>query len=266
MQVNSKVTAGFVTPYQRNANGKHRAGFVPEEKSGFLPGDAAENPDAAEIAPNSEFYRARMSQGAAGNRGIRSAEEEAAYQIGAQSFTEDEWDELLEKFDATEDTIRRLMRERHAKEAEKRLKKELLERAKPMKIETLLFAESTTCIYPAANSADGDIRYITWYTKKGIFCRRTGQKEGYEWSVTFKKKEQYDKVMGFINQFPADCDMRFAAKENFWTAFLKDEIDRDSLMEYLPSKLQEQCFGKVLFFCKSIRNNDTIKSSIISCM
>lgn len=225
MQVDSKMAAGIVTPYQRYAGQKHRAAFDQKEKSGFLPGETAENTETAEFTDNSEIYRAGMFRGTGGNREISSAEDETAYQIGAQSFTEDEWDEFLGKFDSAEDTIRELMRARHAKEAEKRLKKELLERAKPMKIETLLFAESTTCIYPAANPADGDIRYITWYTKKGIFCRRTGQKEGYEWSVTFKKAEQYDKVMKFIGQFPADQDMWFAAQENFWTAFLKDETE-----------------------------------------
>lgn len=245
MQVNSKVNIGYAALHPRNTNGKHRADFTQKEQSSFLPGEAADNSETAEFAGNSEFHRARMSQGAAGNRGISCAEEEPSYQIGKQSYTEDEWDELLEKFDSAEDTIRELMRARHKKEAEKRLKKELLERAKPVKIETLLFAESTTCIYPAANPADGDIRYITWYTKKGIFCRRTGQKEGYEWSVTFKKEEQYDKVMKFIGQFPSDCDMRFASQENFWTAFLNEEIDRNSLMKYLPSELRERCNEKL---------------------
>ena len=43
---------------------------------------------------------------------IRNGDVEPTYQIGAQSFTEKEWDEFLGKFDSIEDMIRKLMRER----------------------------------------------------------------------------------------------------------------------------------------------------------
>ena len=45
--------------------------------------------------------------------------EEPSYQIGAQSFTEKEWDRFLEKFDAIEEKIRELVRERLEKQKEK---------------------------------------------------------------------------------------------------------------------------------------------------
>ena len=90
-------------------------------------------------------------------------------------------------------------------------------------VSTLLTTESTSCVYETADPDDDDIRYITWYTEEGIFCRKAGQTEGYEWSITFENKEQYDKVMEFIGQFPSDWNMRFAAHENFWNDFLNDE-------------------------------------------
>ena len=80
-------------------------------------------------------------------------------------------------------------------------------------------------MYETADPDDDDIRYITWYTEEGIFCRKAGQAEGYEWAITFENTEQYDKVMEFIGQFPSDWNMRFAAHENFWNDFLNDEID-----------------------------------------
>ena len=100
-------------------------------------------------------------------------------------------------------------------------------------VSTLLTTESTSCVYETADPDDDDIRYITWYIEEGIFCRKAGQTEGYEWSITFENKEQYDKVMEFIGQFPSDWNMRFAAHENFWNDFLNDEIDMVGFMEFI---------------------------------
>ena len=44
--------------------------------------------------------------------------EEPSYQIGAQSFTEKEWDRFLEKFDSLEEKIRELVKERIEKQKE----------------------------------------------------------------------------------------------------------------------------------------------------
>ncbi|MDE7298772.1 MAG: hypothetical protein K2N94_08070, partial [Lachnospiraceae bacterium] len=46
---------------------------------------------------------------------FRKGETKPSYRIGAQSFTEREWDELLAKFDALQETIRSEMREEHTK-------------------------------------------------------------------------------------------------------------------------------------------------------
>lgn len=67
---------------------------------------------------------------------ILRGEEEPSYRIGAQSFTEKEWDRFLEKFDTLEEEIRKLVKERMEKQEEKtqeqqeddkRLSEELLE-------------------------------------------------------------------------------------------------------------------------------------------
>ncbi len=161
---------------------------------------------------------------------IQNGEAEPSYQIGSQSFTEKEWDNFLKKFDEVEDTIRELMREEHAKRAEKRLKQQ---QAEADGLENLLLAESTSCSYPSADPKKDDVQYITWYTKEGIYCRRAGSTEEYEWSISFADEDQYDKVMDFISQFPSDWNMRFAAHENFWTDFLENDIDIESFMEFM---------------------------------
>ena len=161
---------------------------------------------------------------------IQNGDTEASYQIGSQSFTEKEWKEFLDKFDTIEEAIQELMKEEQArKEAEEARKEDVFTND----ASTLLTTESTSCVYETADPNDDDIRYITWYTEEGIFCRKAGQTEGYEWSITFENKEQYDKVMEFIGQFPSDWNMRFAAHENFWNDFLNDEIDMEGFMEFI---------------------------------
>ena len=161
---------------------------------------------------------------------IQNGDTEASYQIGSQSFTEKEWEEFLDKFDSVEEAIQELMKEEQArKEAEEAQKENVFTND----ASTLLTTESTSCVYETADPDDDDIRYITWYTEEGIFCRKAGQTEGYEWSITFENKEQYDKVMEFIGQFPSDWNMRFAAHENFWNDFLNDEIDMEGFMEFI---------------------------------
>ncbi len=161
---------------------------------------------------------------------IQNGDTEASYQIGAQSFTEKEWEEFLGKFDSIEEAIQELMKEEQdRKEAEEDKK----EKAVINDASTLLTTESTSCVYETADPDDDDLCYITWYTEEGIFCRKAGQIEGYEWAIVFENKEQYDKVMEFIGQFPSDWNMRFAAHENFWNDFLNDEIDMDGFMEFI---------------------------------
>ena len=161
---------------------------------------------------------------------IQNGDTEPTYQIGSQSFTEKEWEEFLDKFDSVEEAIQELMKEEQTrKEAEEAQKEDVFTND----ASTLLTTESTSCVYETADPDDDDIRYITWYTEEGIFCRKAGQTEGYEWAITFENMEQYDKVMEFIGQFPSDWNMRFTAHENFWNDFLNDEIDMDAFMEFI---------------------------------
>ena len=49
---------------------------------------------------------------------IKNGETAPSYQIGAQSFTEEEWEKLLDDFDSVEDMIKQLMEEKQKKEME----------------------------------------------------------------------------------------------------------------------------------------------------
>ena len=148
-----------------------------------------------------------------------------SFQIGGQTFTVEEWDEFLKKFDSIQDAMEALMKERHAKMEEQQTNTEEVIDATTTE---MIVSESTSCTYPTDSSNGEDVLHITWYTEEGIYCRKAGQTEGYEWCIPFENKEQYDKVMEYIGQFPKDSDWRFASQEGFWKEFLYGEISADS--------------------------------------
>ncbi len=268
MQVSSSVSSRYSTPYQTNTSVKYCAGFTQTEDGKITSNETAKNPEFAEFVDYQGFRKAWMSQSrtnpfqyarqkdiaATGSDvgadteetvdyaklleekinelfvKIQNGDTEPTYQIGSQSFTVKEWEELLNKFDSIEEAIRKLMKEEQARKEAEEAKKES---ALSIDASTLLTAESTSCVYETADPDGEDLRYITWYTEEGIFCRKAGQTEGYEWSIAFDNREQYDKVMEFIGQFPSDWNMRFAAHENFWNDFLSGEMDMDGFMEFI---------------------------------
>ena len=56
---------------------------------------------------------------------LRNGETEASYPIGAGSYTEREWDKLMEKFDDIQEDVRRKMEERFRKMEEREEKKRI---------------------------------------------------------------------------------------------------------------------------------------------
>ena len=55
---------------------------------------------------------------------LRNGETEVSYQIGAESYTEREWDKLLKKFDDIQEDVRQKMGERFRKLEEKEARTE----------------------------------------------------------------------------------------------------------------------------------------------
>ena len=56
---------------------------------------------------------------------LRNGETEVSYPIGAESYTEREWDKLLKKFDDIQEDVRRKMEERFRKMEEREEKKRI---------------------------------------------------------------------------------------------------------------------------------------------
>lgn len=59
---------------------------------------------------------------------LESGESEASYQIGAGTFTEAEWNKLIDEYDAMQDVIKELMRDRHAVREDKLEEQEEVEK------------------------------------------------------------------------------------------------------------------------------------------
>lgn len=171
---------------------------------------------------------------------IKNNDTETSYQIGGASFTEKEWQKFLDKFDLQEEKIRESIQEEQERQEAERVREEQREEEVVSEdMVDILMQESTCCKYPSQNPKEDDILYITWYTEEGIFCRKAGQSEGYQWVIPFDTREQYDKVINFIRKFPSDWNMGFAANDVFWKDFLKDAVTVDELMEYMQETDKE---------------------------
>lgn len=103
----------------------------------------------------------------------------------------------------------------------------------------LLTDEITKCSYPTEDP-EHPHWYITCYGQDGISC-----KEAYYdgtrwvnrdlWSLSYTEKGQYEKVMAFLERFPQDANLRFAAHENFWKDFLADKINEDEFVAFFET-------------------------------
>lgn len=178
------------------------------------------------------------------------------FKIGAQEYTIKEWEKLLEKFDAAEEALREEV-EAMIEEIRKQAEAEALRReaesgmhdpkettcvseiTETQNAAALLTDEITKCSYPTDNPEQKHW-YITCYGQDGISC-----KEAYYdgtrwvnkdlWSFSYTEKGQYEKVMAFLERFPQDANLRFAAHENFWKDFLAGEINEDEFVSFFET-------------------------------
>lgn len=93
---------------------------------------------------------------------IDNDEVNESFQIGGQTFTVEEWDEFLKKFDSIQD-IEALMKERYAKMEKQRLNNEEVVDETTTE---MIISESTSCTYPTYSSNGEDVLHITWYTEE----------------------------------------------------------------------------------------------------
>mgnify|MGYP007098660060 CR=1 FL=1 len=104
---------------------------------------------------------------------------------------------------------------------------------------SLLTDEITKCSYPSDDPQEKHW-YITCYGQSGISCKEAyydGTKWVNKdlWSLSYTEEGQYERVMAFLQRFPQDANLRFAAHENFWEDFLAGEIDEDDFAAFFET-------------------------------
>ncbi len=170
---------------------------------------------------------------------VENNETEESFQIGANSFTQSQWDKLLSEFDDIQETIRKLMREEFEKRQEQKVEQERLD-AQYLKEEIAadtvtdimadaLISESVICEYPLSDSETEKVLHVVWYNEDGIYCKKMGQ-ERLEWAITFDSNKQYQSVHEFMKRFDKDDNLSFAPNQNFWQDFLAGAFNVDEFI------------------------------------
>lgn len=247
----NREAVGCVKEYQGNADGRSgRTEKEAEEQKSFL----------QQMQEHMDEMRDKIKNGTI----------QPSFQTGAQSYTKEEWEKLLEKFDEAEEILQAEI-EAEIEAAKEKAQKANLENAEgeddiaeleeqAAEEETaetagtaqqqgtegtaigaaeLLTEEITQCTYPA-NNPDEKRMYITCYTKEGIFCKESiydGKqwKSNDFWSIQFTQEGQYERVIEFLQRFPSDGNLRFAAHENFWQDFLAGDLDEDEFVSFFET-------------------------------
>ncbi len=178
---------------------------------------------------------------------IKNGETEPSYQIGKCSFTEKQWDKMLEKFDEVQEMFRKQREEENAsKEAKAKSKHEAektgtVNQSKAEQNESLLeeltnlISDTTACSFPPENSESEKPMYVTVYTAEGIYCSKLGpigDSSKKLWFIPFQDSSEYNKVMNFLDRFDQKDNLRFASNESFWKDFLNDKINEDDFVEF----------------------------------
>lgn len=180
---------------------------------------------------------------------LENGDIEPSYQIGGRSFTEREWNKLIDEFDDAEDTLKKLLEEERerllrADEIKRIEQKEIIDKQEDKEIEKkeiadhekineedmeLLTTDSVSCTYTDDNC---EVKYVIAYGPDGIKCKRLGYigEEGYLWEIPFRNASEQRKVIDFLEKFPMGANLVFASDKDFWEDFLDGKINEDDYL------------------------------------
>lgn len=193
---------------------------------------------------------------------IKNGDTKTSYQIGSQSLTEKEWDELLEKFDlamaaynknAGKKVAKRKEIQKDVEDVIQELQKAGTVSQEPQKAETaqepqktesisdvqmdMLFSDIVQARFPLQEvDEEGNPKnelYLVAIDKNGIRCSKAGSDE-YEWQIVFTDESQYQKAAEFMDWADDRMDnFLFSAHENFWEDYLNGNMDTDAFQKFL---------------------------------
>lgn len=170
---------------------------------------------------------------------IKNGETEQEFQIGGQSMTVKEWDELLSRFDTAEDALREISKEdaEYIEESSDSIK----DKTAVLTARYTTYKSQGSYVDPNKPNATVQTGYMgrVFYTSEGIIYHRSGynSKEGTvkdtsEWVVKYDSDDDYERIMNFLDKIPEDDSMIFTTRQSFWEDFVSGKIDADSFLEY----------------------------------
>lgn len=153
---------------------------------------------------------------------VQNGDTEPAFQIGALSLTEKEWDELLEKFDSAE---KGNIQETQKTKSISKVQMDMLS------AETVQARFTLQEVDEEGNPKE-DL-YLIAIDKNGIRCSKAGSDE-YEWQIIFTDESQYQRTVEFMDWADERMDnFLFSAHKNFWEDYLNDNMDVDGFKNFL---------------------------------
>jgi hypothetical protein len=176
---------------------------------------------------------------------IQNGDTETKFQIGSESLTEKEWDQMLEKFDSQEDAIKEAVEEEIEKRKQEEQEAELRKIAKTEELSNVAETDDVTktlesekdfmkalnirqqerldeneriqselltsdsLLAESTTESGTKELHIMWMTEEGIFCRKQGQTSGYEWMIAFDSEDQYRRMKELFE---------------FWEKYLTEDV------------------------------------------
>lgn len=190
------------------------------------------------------------------------AREEPSFQIGANFFTEEEWEEFLERVDAMLESVGQSEEGKEQKESpvDRRVADDIpVESIEETAVHTAvnsglaLTSETSHCSYPSGKTGE-EIAYVVCYTESGIVCNKAGEKKAV-WTMAYGDEGDYEKVLSFLAKFEEEENLRFTAHKRFWQDYLSGEFNEEDFLNFF-SRAEN---GKPDFLLRT-ENGDTIDS------
>ncbi len=184
---------------------------------------------------------------------VKNGTMEPSIPIGAGTFTEKEWDNILKRFDVVQEALREAAGLETDETEEKsedettgkvtdedaddvmhylkcKIKGHIKDRKKgdeEVEGADLLLAQYVTCTYPTEDPEKEDDVYMIIYDSQGIRCLNmaTGQ---YEWSIRFTDESQLEHVEKIMSALSDNDDLSSACQEKLWRGCLeglKDDVE-----------------------------------------
>lgn len=177
---------------------------------------------------------------------ILNGETEEKIQTGAGTYTETEWNEMIEEFDEAQEDLREVMREEIAERVEEIVEQSNEQEQKAdtgaiTKLQEVQLTNSTQigttqangvteCASVTEDESKEKVWTITAFTEQGIVSNKCQNGNIIEhWEYIYNNADDAKRVEDFLNMFDKDAELVFAGSKDFWMEFLSENTDGNGL-------------------------------------